>query len=139
MALSSQGVLACGIPTGDGADFRTVHPLSEQISPVSELVKGIRARVLSSSAESSDSRVLSTEPVASRENRERELTLGTLGALLTTKEALTLSTLNQYRAKEGYLFDEGRNQKIVADDPALRDFWGWVKRKLYSPSTVGRF
>lgn len=33
------------------------------------------------------------------------------------------------RAKEGYLFDEARNQNIVADDPALRDLWAWLKRK----------
>lgn len=129
IAVSSQSVLACGALTGDGADFRTIHPLSEHISPVSELVEGIRARVLSSSGVSSNSGVLGTEPVFSRENRERELSLGTQGTLLTAKEALTLSSLSQYRAKEGYLFDEEQNQKIWADDSALRDLWAWVKRK----------
>ncbi|KAJ5988736.1 hypothetical protein N7481_003946 [Penicillium waksmanii] len=124
IAVSSQSVLACGAPAGDGADFRTIHPLSEHISPVSELVNSIRAP----RGGSSDPRVLGTEPVASRENRERVLSLGTQGTLLTAKEALTLSSLNQYRAKEGYLFDEGRNQNIWADDSALRDLWAWVKR-----------
>jgi hypothetical protein len=99
IAVSSQSVLACGAPTGDGADFRTIHPLS------------------------------GTEPVPSREKREWELSLGTQGTLLTANEALTLSSLNQYRAKEGYLFDEARNQKIWADDSALQDLWAWVKRK----------
>lgn len=134
--ISSQGVLACGIASRD-SDVRTIHPLSEQISPISELVGNIRARVLSSSKESNPtsgrkptlSRVLSSEPVPSRENRERSLSLGTLGTLLTAKEALTLSTLGRFRCKEGYLFDEGRNQQIVSDDAALQDFWGWVERR----------
>ncbi|KAJ5590489.1 hypothetical protein N7450_004461 [Penicillium hetheringtonii] len=128
IAVSSQGALACGLPTSDGAEFRTIHPLSEHISPISELVKNIQARVLSSSKESPGSRILATEPVSSRENRERGLSLGTVGSHLTAKEALTLSTVYQYRAKEGYLFDEARNQNIVADDPALRDLWAWLKR-----------
>lgn len=134
--LSSQGVLACGVSSSD-SDVRTIHPLSEHISPVSMLIGNIRARVLSSSKEPSIrsgrkpsvSRVLSSEPVPNRESRERAVSLGTLGTLLTAKEALTLSTLGRFRCKEGYLFDETRNRQIVSDDAALQDFWGWVERK----------
>lgn len=142
--ISSQGVLACGVAAGD-SDVRTIHPMSEQISPISELVENIRARVLSSSKASSPnsgrkptlSRVLSSEPVPSRESRERSLSLGTLGTLLTAKEALTLSTVARLRCKEGYLFDEARNRKIVSDDVALQDFWGWIERML-SPRQQGQ-
>lgn len=134
--LSSQGVLACGVASRD-SDVRFIHPLSEHISPVSELIGNIRMRVLSSSKDSgvnsdrksSVSRLLSSDPVPSRESRERALSLGTLGTLLSAKEALTLSTISQFRCKEGYLFDEARNRKIVSDDAALRDFWGWIERK----------
>jgi len=144
--LSSQGVLACGVALRD-SDVRTVHPLSEHISPVSELIGNIRTRVLSSSKdasvnsdrESSESRLLTSEPVPSREARERALSLGTLGTLLSAKEALTLSTIGQFRCKEGYLFDEARNRKIVSDDAALQDFWGWVERKSCGLSYVVKF
>lgn len=135
--VSSQGVLACGAASRE-SDIRTIHPLSEHISPVSELVGNIRARVLSSSKDSNQtsgrnptlSRVLSSEPVPIREQRERALSLGTLGTLLTAKEALTLSTLARFRCKEGYLFDESRNQHIISDDVALQDLWGWIERRF---------
>ncbi|KAJ5609797.1 hypothetical protein N7528_010364 [Penicillium herquei] len=135
VALSSQGTLACGIPSTD-SDLRSIQPLSEQISPISELVGNIRSRVLSSSRESrlhlernkSISRTLNSDPVPSRESRERALSLGTFGTLLTAKEALTISTLGRFRCKEGYLFDEARNQHIVRDDPTLQDLWRWVQR-----------
>lgn len=141
--VSSQGVLACGVASSD-SDIRTIHPMSEQISPVSELVKNIRTRVLSNSKESGItsnrkptlSRVLSSEPIPSRENRERSLSLGTLGTLLTAKEALTLSTLGRFRCKEGYLFDESRNQEVVSDDVGLQDFWGWVDRRSFPISIL---
>ncbi|KAJ5095801.1 hypothetical protein NUU61_005157 [Penicillium alfredii] len=133
--LSSQGVLACGVSSND-SDIRAIHPLSEHISPISELVENIRTRVLSSSKDPEAgansqlpaSRVLGSEPVPSRENRERAMSLGSLGTSLTAKEALTLSTLSRFRCKEGYLFDEARNQQILADDQALQDCWSWVQR-----------
>jgi hypothetical protein len=134
--LSSQGVLACGVALRD-SDLRTIHPLSEQISPVSELVENIKTRVLSSSKEavaksnrkSSISRLVTSDPVPSREGRERALSLGTFGTSLSAKEALTLSTIHQFRCKEGYLFDESKNRKIVSDDAALQDFWSWIERR----------
>lgn len=134
--ISSQGVLACGVASRE-SDIRTIHPLSEHISPVSELVGNIRARVFSNSKDSTQltgrkpslSRVLSSEPVSSREQRERSLSLGKLGNLLTAKEALTLSSLGRFRCKEGYLFDEGRNREVVSDDVALQDLWSWIERE----------
>lgn len=144
--LSSQGVLACGVALRD-SDIRTIHPLSEHISPVSELIRNIKARVLSSSKEvvaksdrkSSISKLVISDPVPSREGRERALSLGTLGTLLSAKEALTLSTIGQFRCKEGYLFDEAKNRKIVSDDVALQDFWGWVEREWSESSGVAEF
>lgn len=56
------------------------------------------------------------------------MALGSMGVPLTAKEALTLGAVNKSRCKEGYLFDETRNRKVVADDQALQDFWSWVER-----------
>lgn len=71
----------------------------------------------------------STKPLSSREARERALSLGTSGEPLTAEEALTLLTVNRMRCVEGYLFDEARNKRIVADDPCLPGFWDWVQRE----------
>jgi hypothetical protein len=136
VSLSSQGVLAYGVTSGD-PDFTSIHPLSEHISPISGLAENIRNRVLSSSKhpstdsgqKSSVSRVLNSDPISSRELRERAMSVGTLGELLTAKEALTLSTIAQWRCREGYLFNEARNRSIVSDDPALQDLWTWIQRK----------
>lgn len=135
--LSSQSVLACGISSND-SDVRSIHPLSEHISPISDLIGNIRSRVCSSSQEHGAqanaqlfvSKSLESDPISSYENRQRIMALGALGVPLTAKEALTMCTVNQSRCKEGYLFDEARNQKVVSDDQALQDFWGWVEREF---------
>lgn len=137
VSLSSQGVLAYGVPSDD-RDFTSIHPLSEHVSPISGLVENIQKRVLSSSKYPSTdmdkklpvSRVLSSDPISSRELRERAMSVGALGELLTAKEALTLSTVAQWRCREGYLFNEARNRSIVSDDPALQDLWTWIQRKF---------
>lgn len=136
VSLSSQGVLACSIPSGD-SDITTIYPLSDSESPIADLVVGIRDRVLSSSTDpssaadkkSTTSRALNSDPVSSRELREQALSLGTSGTLLTAQEALTLCTLAQARCREGYRFDAARNWSIVADDPALQDLWTWIERE----------
>ncbi|KAJ5327069.1 uncharacterized protein N7506_010171 [Penicillium brevicompactum] len=133
--LSSQSVLACGRSSND-SDVRSIHPLCDQISPISDLIGNIRSRVCFSSQEHSAnsngqlfvSRNLQPEPISSHEHRERTMALGSMGVPLTAKEALTLGAVNKSRCKEGYLFDETRNRKVVADDQALQDFWSWVER-----------
>jgi hypothetical protein len=135
--LSSQSVLACGISSND-SDVRSIHPLSEHISPISDLIGNIRSRVCSTSQEHGAnsngqlfvSKDLRSDPVSSYENRERIMALGAFGVPLTAKEALTLCTVNQSRCREGYLFDEARNRKVVSDDQALQDFWSWVEREF---------
>lgn len=133
--LSSQSVLAYGRSSND-SDVRSIHPLCDQISPISDLIGNIRSRVCFSSQEHSAnsngqlfvSRNLQPEPISSHEHRERTMALGSMGVPLTAKEALTLGAVNKSRCKEGYLFDETRNRKVVADDQALQDFWSWVER-----------
>lgn len=140
VALSSQGTLACGV-SSDDSDVKSIHPLSDQVSPISEVAQSIRSRVLSSSKvpkptiskKKSQSKTLSSDPVPSRESRERALSVGTFGTLLTAEEALAVSTLSRFRCKEGYLFNEAKNQTIVQDDAALQDFWAWVQRTFPSP------
>ncbi|KAJ5232248.1 hypothetical protein N7468_005204 [Penicillium chermesinum] len=124
IALSSRGAL------------QNRPPLSEQISPIANVVENIRARVLpgtpvhdaETDGEISASEDLRPDPIASRISRERSLAVGTQGTLLSAEEALALSTVSRFRCEEGYLFDEVRNQKIVADDVALQDFWAWAER-----------
>lgn len=136
--LSSRSVLACGIASSD-SDVRSIHPLSEHISPISDLIGNIRSRVCSTSQEHGAnsngqlfvSKNLDLEPVPSHENRERAMALGVMGVPLTAKEALTLCTINQSRCKEGYLFDEAQNRKVASDDQALQDVWGWIEREFF--------
>ncbi|KAL1836008.1 hypothetical protein VTJ49DRAFT_5700 [Mycothermus thermophilus] len=45
---------------------------------------------------------------------------------LSSKERYTADHVMLLRAQEGYRFDFVKNQKIVADDPWLRDVWVWV-------------
>ncbi|KAJ5514659.1 hypothetical protein N7463_004211 [Penicillium fimorum] len=133
--LSSRSVLACGI-SSTSSDVRSIHPLSEHISPISDLIGNIRSRVCSTSHEhgaNSNGQLFVSknpgcEPVPSHENRERAIALGAMGVPLTVKEALTLCAINQSRCKEGYLFDEVRNRKVASDDQALQDFWSWTER-----------
>lgn len=135
--ISTQGVLVHGKTNGD-ADFKILGPVSSPDSPVSEVVQTIRDRVLPGSMERNgpqNRRVTadkhSTKPVSSREARERALSPGTFGDLLTAEEALTLLTVNMRRCKEGYLFDSARNMGILGDDPYLQDFWSWIERECY--------
>ncbi|KAJ5156219.1 hypothetical protein N7492_009022 [Penicillium capsulatum] len=139
--LSSQGMLACGVASVD-SDIRTIHPQSEQVSSIAEVVRNIRSRVASSSKGPGDkpsersflSRGLTSDSVPSGERRERALSLGTHGTPLTAKEALAMSTLGRSRCKEGYLFDEVKNRQIVSDDAALQDFWTWVEHSRANSS-----
>lgn len=135
--LSSQGVLVRGESDGD-SDFKTIGPLADSELSISEIVQRIRERVLPSLDEDKDGLMSrrpstedqSSEPLSSRESRERELlAFGTLGEPLTAEEALTLLTVNRRRCKEGYLFDGARNKQILADDPYLQDFWEWIERE----------
>ncbi|KAE8306322.1 KptA family-domain-containing protein [Aspergillus transmontanensis] len=126
--LSSQGLLIRGT-SGDDADFRTISPLPSQGLRVSEVIEDLRERILPSHDIQEVSREIHpTKPLSSREARERALSLGASGNLVTAEEALTLLTINRLRCKEGYLFDAARNRRILADDPRLQGFWGWIER-----------
>ncbi|KAK9602142.1 hypothetical protein V6Z90_000288 [Aspergillus fumigatus] len=133
--LSSQGVLIRG-SSENHLDFTELRPAFGDQTKVSEVVENIREANLAALEERkvsqggraarSESRV--RDPFSSRESRERNLSLGTLGQPLTAEEALALLTVNRLRCKEGYLFDETRNKQILADDPQLQCLWDWVER-----------
>ncbi|PYH95524.1 hypothetical protein BO71DRAFT_377200 [Aspergillus ellipticus CBS 707.79] len=129
--LSSQGSLIW--KTSDDSDFKVISPESFQESSVSEVVEDLRERVLSEQ----EGQVAQkgrragngpTAPLSSREAREQALSLGMLGTRLPVQDALTLMSVQRMRCKEGYLFDEARNKRILADDPRLQGFWNWVER-----------
>lgn len=46
------------------------------------------------------------------------------------KYALEFLTLSRRRCVEGYLFDCGKNEGIVSDDPWLQGLWAWIGRRL---------
>lgn len=131
VGVSSQGVLVRGGPYDD-VEFKTTEPLSEQGS-ASKVVGHIRHHAQPNAyvqANGIKSPFLEgrQKPLASRENREQSLSLGTQGSHLAAEDALTLLIVNKLRCQEGYLFDEARNKRIVADDPYLQDLWTWVER-----------
>ncbi|GKZ86601.1 hypothetical protein AnigIFM56816_002012 [Aspergillus niger] len=130
--LSSQGTLIWGT-TDEDSDFRAINPQSSHGLSISEMVEDLRERATSESngqASQKGRRAVNrpATPLSSREAREHALSLGTLGGRLPVKDALTLLSVNRFRCKEGYLFDEARNKKILADDPWLQGFWDWVER-----------
>ncbi|GMG35446.1 unnamed protein product [Aspergillus oryzae var. brunneus] len=95
--LSSQGLLIRGT-SGDDADFRTISPLPSQGLRVSEVIEDLRERILPSHDIQEVSRENHhTKPLSSREARERALSLGASGNLITAEEALTLLTINRLR------------------------------------------
>ncbi|KAI1213274.1 uncharacterized protein F4807DRAFT_257107 [Annulohypoxylon truncatum] len=65
---------------------------------------------------------------SNRELHERLLssTLDTKG--FPKKAQVILDHLMLLRSKEKYLFDYVANRDIVADDPWLRELWGWISR-----------
>jgi WD repeat-containing protein mio len=130
--LSSQGVLACGRPRGN-IDFRMKSPSHHGHTKISDAVKRIRNRILPHQTElnSQENGAIQdgTNCLSSRENHERFLSLETLTRGVEVEDALTLTTVNRYRCKEGYLFDSSRNKQILEDNPFLQDLWDWIGRK----------
>jgi len=80
---------------------------------------------------------LGNVPSSQLQRHEKLLTeIKTMGRLSNRAQAVLDHTM-LLRAREGYLFNYGKNQKIVADDSWLRDIWAWVAGKrspLYSSS-----
>ncbi|KAK0623529.1 hypothetical protein B0T14DRAFT_182495 [Immersiella caudata] len=65
-------------------------------------------------------------PTSQLQRHERLLTeLKTMGRLSSKAQAVLDHTM-LLRAREGYLFNYIKNQKIVADDSWLSDIWAWV-------------
>ncbi|KAL2819353.1 WD40-repeat-containing domain protein [Aspergillus cavernicola] len=128
--LSTQGTLVCGSPN-EHCDFKSVRPLGTTGANIGTVVKDLRDSALTRQTEQDalgKSRTSRDAVASSREDRERALSVGTPGSLLTAEEALTLLTVNRLRCKEGYLFNGSRNKQILTDDPSLQAFWDWIER-----------
>lgn len=132
--LSSQGVLIQGCPHNN-RDFRVLAPSFSGDGRISDAVQRIRRRINIKQLQRSEIRKTSQgqdrverRPMSSRENRENSLFLGMSGPQLSAQDALTLTTIPRFRCKEGYLFNSETNKQITSEDPALCDFWDWVKR-----------
>lgn len=57
---------------------------------------------------------------------ESLLTETKAASMLSNKAQVVLDHTMLLRAREGYLFNYQRNQKVVSDDVWLRDVWAWV-------------
>ncbi|KAL2868683.1 uncharacterized protein BJX67DRAFT_350131 [Aspergillus lucknowensis] len=131
--LSSQGTLIRGTPD-EHCDFKSLNPLEPKRSSIGTVSKDIRSSALArqdqqdSAAETGRAVDNPVQHLSSREERERTLSVGTLGSPLKAEEALTLLTVNRQRCKEGYLFTGALNKQILADDASLQDFWDWIER-----------
>ncbi|KAI0901480.1 hypothetical protein F4806DRAFT_2193 [Annulohypoxylon nitens] len=74
---------------------------------------------------------------SNRELHER-LLLSTLDTRGFPKEAqVILDHAMLLRSKEKYLFDYVANREIVADDPWLRELWGWISRADEAATEMG--
>ncbi|KAL2271722.1 hypothetical protein VTJ83DRAFT_1093 [Remersonia thermophila] len=104
---------------GDTRDLRPSASFEEATS-VAEKLNALRLA----------SRQRRNEPeealVSQLERHENLLTELQDAAGLSSKERYTADHVMLLRAQEGYRFDFVKNQKIVADDPWLRDVWAWV-------------
>lgn len=69
---------------------------------------------------------LSGRPLTSQELHESLLTSTLARQGFPSEAQAVLDHVMLLRAKERYLFNCVLNQEIVADDPWLRDVWGWV-------------
>ncbi|CAK7223426.1 hypothetical protein SEUCBS140593_005231 [Sporothrix eucalyptigena] len=69
---------------------------------------------------------LSGRPLTSQELHESLLTSTIARQGFPSEAQAVLDHIMLLRAKERYLFNCSLNQEIVADDPWLRDVWGWV-------------
>ncbi|KAL4925610.1 uncharacterized protein BDV17DRAFT_271885 [Aspergillus undulatus] len=131
--LSSQGDLVCR-GSDKHSDFKLVRPLGTKGSSIGKVVKDLRDGALRRQDRLDTSKKIDkagekpAQHLSSREERERMLSVGTLGSPLTVNEALTLMTVNRLRCKEEYLFNATRNKQILVDDPSLQDFWDWIER-----------
>jgi len=71
---------------------------------------------------------LSIAPKAQPSNQDRHeklLDLTQLKGLPLESQAI-LDHVMLLRAKEKYLFDCQLNQRVISDDPWLRDIWAWI-------------
>lgn len=123
--LSSQNTLVRGI-SQSYCDFEALNP-RPQNGKISDVLQSLRSEAQAAlNNQGEEGKCLS-----SRDSREHAFFLGTPpGIRLHASDALVYLNMTQARCKEGYLFNEEKNQHVVADDPDLQDFWAWVKRKL---------
>lgn len=125
--LSSQNILVRG-KSQSYCDFQALSP-RPQSGKISDVLRSLR-RAAALKQQKDGLEDDQAKCLSSRDSREHALFLGAPGTrLLHASDALTYLNMAQARCKEGYLFNEEKNQQIVADDPDLQDFWAWVKRE----------
>jgi len=105
-------------------DCHTTSALFENASSLADKLKALRLASKQGKEEPEDA-------LLSQLDRHEKMLLDTREMTgLSSKERFAVDHTMLIRAYEGYRFDFAKNQKIVADDPWLRDVWVWVEGKL---------
>jgi len=110
---------------------RTVHPETRKVSN-ERAERLVASRLDNLSIENfghkAPSRTLeSPNAMSSREVHEELVSLGYPESSMNVPDTLALLRVNRRRCKEGYLFDQLKNQEIVANDPWLVELWKNIK------------
>jgi hypothetical protein len=103
-------------------------------STIAEKLRALRVYIQENRPESDDesrerrrsSQRSEDEPLSRLERHERLLRDRMSSGRLPIEAQVVLNHIMLLRAKEKYLFNSTTNQRVVAEDPWLRDVWGWV-------------
>ncbi|KAK3322547.1 hypothetical protein B0H66DRAFT_554632 [Apodospora peruviana] len=106
------------------ATFSKASSLADKFAALRMASRGIPGTP--QSVKDSSSLKPTDEPTSQLQRHEQLLTeIADRGRFNSAAQVL-LDHAMLFRAKEGYLFNYEKNQKILADDPWLRDIWAWV-------------
>jgi WD repeat-containing protein mio len=103
------------------ADFLRASSLAEKLTTLRINAHGANSQINSSPG---------GVPTSQLQRHERLLAELKMMGRLSSKAQAALDHTMLIRAREGYLFNYTKNQKVVADDSWLSDIWAWVAGKF---------
>lgn len=110
------------------ADVSQEGPLCPSFDPASSIADKLKALRLAAKGGKDQP---DDEALLSQRDAHEKLLLDTKNMMgLAPKERFAVDHTMLLRALEGYRFDFAKNQRIVADDPWLKDVWTWVAGEL---------
>lgn len=106
--------------------FSQVSSVADKLTALRLASKNTIAQTPAATVHPSINLVSGAEPLSQLQRHESMLTQIKDISHLPSEGQAVLDHSMLFRAKEGYLFNYEANQRIVADDPWLRDVWAWV-------------